>query len=396
MRIFHFSLFFYLIYFCLYAKQLEVDVFAKNVVLMNADNGIVLYEKKAKEKAYPASITKIATGLYVLDKKKEYIEEWVKTSDEAIRTIDPKEKIEKNYIYPAYWLETDGSSFELKKGEIITIRSLLYALMLVSGNDCANVIAENVSKTVPLFMKELNLYLKEIGCNDTNFCNPHGLHHPEHITTAYDMALMTKKALNIPQFSQIVSTVSYTTSKSNKQDKREITQYNRLLREGKHYYPFAIGVKTGYHSKANYNLVAAAEYENRKLIAVLMGGEKSDYRYIDAKKLFDAAFSEKKEMLTIFGKEKTFLMQVEGASNNLIAYLKDDFIYEYFPSEEQEFKIFIKWDDLKLPIEKDVKVGNIYLATEDGFKIKEVQLYTKDKVRRKITFILKQYLDKIF
>ena len=391
---------YFFIFLCLisssYAKQLEIDLFSKNVILINPDNNAILYEKKAYEKASPASTTKIATTLYVLDKKKELLNEKVEVSSEAMHPIFPNDKVNNNYRDPSYWLETDGTEYGLKIGEFISFRTLLHALMLVSGNDCANVISEAASGNIPLFMNELNSFLQSIGCNNTHFCNPHGLHHPDHYTTAYEMAFITKRALSIPLFRQIVSTLSYTTAETNKQKSREISNFNRIMNEGTYYYPYAIGVKTGFHSNAGNNLVAAAEKEGRTLIAVLMGGEKKTYRYIDAKRLFDAAFDQQKEKKRIFDKDKEFNVKIEGAKDNLNTYLTDEFIYEYYPAESVPYKVFIKWNDLKLPIAKDAIVGEIQLISDNGYILASTSLYSKKKVKKTLFGTMKDFFRFLF
>lgn len=380
----------------IWSKKLDVDLFSKNVILLNPKNNAILYEKNAYDKVFPASITKIATALYMLDSKKSLLEETAEVSKEAVRSISSAEKVSSKYKLPPYLLEMDGTSYGLAEGEVIPIRTLLYGMMLVSGNDCANVISEAASGTIPNFMDELNRYLKSINCQNTHFVNPHGLHHPDHYTNAYDMALITKKALSIPMFRQVVSTLSYTTAGTNKHKRKDIVQFNRLMKKGKYYYPYAIGVKTGYHSNAGFNLVAAAEKDNRILIAVCLGAEKGELRYLDAKKLFEAAFSEELERRVIFDESKIFTVKVEGAKKNLQAYFKEGLFYEYYPSEEMDFKVFVKWDDLKLPIKKEAKVGEVLLVSKDGSVLASSPLYSKEKVRRTFMTATKDFFKNIF
>ena len=92
---------------------------------------------------------------------------------------------------------------------MISLKDLLYSLMLISGNDSANVIADNIGGTIPFFMESVNSYPKKMGCSDTYFHNPHGLHYPNHVSSAYDMALITKRAMEFPIFRKIVSTPFY-------------------------------------------------------------------------------------------------------------------------------------------------------------------------------------------
>lgn len=369
----------------IFGKNLEMDLFAKNAILINARTGAILYEKNADEKVYPASITKIATALYALSSKKD-LDEMMVPSFESLRMAeDPKKN------YPSYFLHHDATTMNLKVGQSISLRSLLYGLMLISGNDCANVIAESTSKSIPKFVKELNDYLKKIGCKNTNFSNPHGYHYPDHYTTARDMAMIAQQAMLIPEFRKIVSSLSYRVPEL----RREIKQYSKLQKKGKYYYPYCIGIKTGFHSLAKYNLVAAAQFEKRELIAVLMGGEKSKYRYIDAKKLFETAFSEKIQSRLIMSKEKRIEAKVQGGKD-MVAYLKDDFFYQFYPSEEQSIKTFIYWDNFQLPIQKDAKVGNILLIAPNGTILDSAPLFSQNKVRRTFGSYCKSILKKIF
>src|SRR5690606_37302020 len=108
---------------------------------------------------------------------------------------------------PSYWDEWDGTKMGIKIGEQFSMETLLYGLMMLSGNDAANVLAETVSGTIPRFLEELNEYMRSLGCHSTFFNNPHGLHHQEHCTTAYDLALITRRALQHPKFCEIVSTL---------------------------------------------------------------------------------------------------------------------------------------------------------------------------------------------
>jgi D-alanyl-D-alanine carboxypeptidase (penicillin-binding protein 5/6) len=380
----------------LYSKQLDVNILSKNAILINKENSRVLFEKNAKERVFPASLTKIATALFTLESKKD-LKSRCRVLNRAIRTVLAERKHENYKKYPPYILESDGSCFNLKRWEMISLKDLLYSLMLISGNDCANVIADNIGGTIPFFMESINSYLKKMGCSDTCFYNPHGLHYPDHVSTAYDMALITKRAMEFPTFRRIVSTPFYVVKKTNKSGSRKIELYNALLdKKSKHYYSKAVGVKTGFHSKAGYNLVAAAKFKNRVLIAVLMGGEKKGDRYLDARKLFEKAFSEKKVKEIIFDKTKGFRVKVKGAKRDLVAYLKDDVVFEYFPSEEVDIKAYIKWEDLSLPIERGRKVGYLSLITENKEVLATSAVYARDEIQKSVFFRVKEFFTNLF
>jgi serine-type D-Ala-D-Ala carboxypeptidase (penicillin-binding protein 5/6) len=379
-----------------HAKLLDVKVLSPTAIVMNADNGRVIYEKNAYNNAYPASITKIAVSLYVLEQKTSLLNEMCIASREALMPIDPQEKRNKAYTYPPHWLETDGSNFALCYNEKMSLEKLLYGMMLPSGNDAANVIAESVAGTIPAFMEELNNYIyEEIGCINTNFCNPHGLHHPDHVTTAYDMALITKRALTLPSFREMVSTTSFMRPKTNKQGKREYVQHNRLLQEGRYYYPYAIGVKTGYHSNAKNTLVAAAEKNDRTLIVVILGADNRVDRYIDAKKLFEKAFDEKKVVRTVFNTTQVFTKNVDQATMPIRAVLKNDLAYEYFPSEESKIKAFLQWDEFSLPIKKGDKIGEIRVIDEYNQHVTTSDIYSENDVDLKLLYKVKKIFSKL-
>lgn len=376
------------------AKPLEVNVFAKAALLMNAKTGKIIYEKNAKMPIYPASTTKMATVLYLLEKKQDMFDKWIKASTEALMPIDPNEKHSSGYIYPPYWLETDGYNLGIRRGEVLPFKTLIYAMMLPSYNDASNVLAEAAGGTITLFMKELNKYLVSIGCTKTSFNNPHGLHHPEHVTCAYDMAIIAKKALENPLFKDIVKSTSYISPKTNYSKKRVFNQVNKLLREGKHYYPYAIGIKTGTDFRVK-NIVAAAEKDGRTLIACVFGGNDANLRYIDAKKLFDAAFSEDIISKTLIGKDVNFSAKIEGARRILHARLKEDLVIDYYPSEEPQIKANLHWTNISLPIAEGQKVGEIKVFDGD-YEIKSVPVFAQESISKTLVFMIQEFFKKIF
>lgn len=373
-------------------KPLDVDVSARSAILMNADSGAILFEKHAHVPSFPASTTKIATALFILDHKMPSLDTMVTVSAECLKLKDLKNPLS----CPSHWQEIDGTKMGLVRGEILSLESLLHGLMLVSGNDAANVLGESLSGSVPNFIDEMNQYVRSLGCQNTCFKNPHGLHHPEHRTTAYDICLITKKALKIPKFREIVSKISYMKPKSNKQPLTEIKQHNPLVKEGKHYYPKAIGVKTGFHSAAGNCLVAAAEHEGRTLIAVAFGCEKRHARYEDAVRLFETAFAEKKERKRFLGPEQIFSHDVAGSKIPLRAALAQEIAIEYYPAEEPSCKAFVHWEMTKLPIRKGQKVGEIRLVDQEGNLLQKQDLAALQEVKGTFFFVLKEKFNEIF
>jgi len=363
------------------ADQLDVSVLAESAILINAETGRVLFEKQSHQLQYPASTTKIATALYALKKKKDGLNELILAEQDSIASITDEQMRRSNYSLPAYWLTPGGTHIGIKKGEQLALKDLLYGMMIASGNDAANVIAQHVSGSIPNFMSELNTYLRSIGCSKTNFLNPHGLFHPQHQTTALDLATMTREAMKDPMFRQIVSTVRYTRPKTNKQDPTTLVQSNRLLRQGDFFYPHAIGVKTGYLSLAQNTLVAAAEKDGRTLIAVLLKTKERPDSFRDAIRLFEAAYAEKSIQRLLLKKgPQQFTVAISGGARPLETYLKDDLVLEYYPAEMIQTKSFLYWDQLQLPISKDQRVGELRIQDEAGQVVAAGVLYANAEV----------------
>ncbi|MCB1111401.1 MAG: D-alanyl-D-alanine carboxypeptidase [Chlamydiia bacterium] len=374
------------------ASPLQVAVHAESAIVMNADTGAILYEKNAHTLQYPASITKIATALYALRVQRHDLDVPVTAERESVASVSEEAKKRSSYTLPAYWLVHDGMHIGIKAGEVLTLRDLLFGMMIASGNDAANVIAQYVGGTIPGFMEEVNSYLKSIGCHNTHFCNPHGLHHPKHLTTAYDMALMTREALKDKEFRMMVKTVKYTRPKTNKQNPTTLVQTNKMIRSGrKVYYPKAIGVKTGYHAAAQNTYVAAAESDGRTLIAVLIKVKDRDDCYHDAKKLFEAAFAQSpmRRVLLKAGPQK-YQLKIDGAARVVQTYIDTDVCADFFPAEEPNFKCKLFWKEVQLPIVKGQHVGNLQLSTEEGRIVQTVPIYAKDDVGRSWGYAFKQ------
>ena len=237
---------------------------AEAACLMVAGSHRMIYGKNQDSIMYPASTTKIATLLTALEKGKL----------EEVVTVSPR---------AAY---TEGSSLDLSPGDQLTLRDLLYGMMLVSGNDAAQAVAEHVGgRGGPgRFVEEMNLQAEKLGATRTHFSNPHGLPDPvNHFTTAYDMALITEGAFRKAEFSRVVSARGQQIVLRNHGESRYVENINRLLGS----YPGANGVKTGFTNAAGYCLVASAKRNNVQLIAVIFN---SDQRWEDASRLLDYGF----------------------------------------------------------------------------------------------------------
>lgn len=365
-----------------WAEPLQVTIDGEAAILMNAETGVILYEKSAHAKYYPASTTKVATALFALNHFGDSLQMKVIAESESLRSLSDEAKRKLNYKIPGYWLEPDGMHIGIQQGEELTLRELIEGMLIPSACDASNVIAQALGPTIPTFMDRLNAFLKEIGCLNTHFCNPHGLHHPDHLSTAYDLALMSKEALKDPVFCEIVAKTRFSRPKTNKQVAATYLQTNRLIRPGKFYYSKAIGMKTGYHSKAKRTFIGAARFEGRTLIVVLLGYADRNAIFSDAIKLFDAAFNQPKvERSYLKAGRQKFTQQLPHADRLLRTFLNENLSCSYYPAEDPKAKCYLAWDTLELPIRKGQRVGELQLVAADGQLLKKSSLLALDGVK---------------
>lgn len=248
---------------------------SKSIVLMDAETGYVLYEKKADTKRFPASITKIMTTMCVLDKLD--LDKKITISDSAVNS-----------------LESDAAVIGISAGDEMIVEDALYALMLESANEVANALAEAASGSMEKFASYMNQKAKQIGCENTHFANPSGLHDEEHYTTAHDMALITQAALKYDFFRSVSSAASYETMETTFGQKFELSQHHKIVAgNDKYKYEFVEGGKTGYTSKAKNTLVTyAKDSQDRELICVLMKAPSENAAYKDTIQLFQYGYDE--------------------------------------------------------------------------------------------------------
>ncbi len=250
------------------------QLYAPSFILIDAPSGQVLMEKNADQQRYPASTTKIMTLIKAL----EYGH-----LDEVI-TIPQS----------AADIPADSSLVPVYPGEEMTMRDLLHGLMIRSGNDAANAVAELTAGSVDAFMTEVNQLAKELGMTNTHFVNPHGYHDENHFTTARDLAIAARKGLTDPIFCQIVTCMNYTLPATSKRDALVLQNIWELFDPASDYYiPGAAGVKSGYTSAAGFCYVGAAQRSGETLIAVVLGEPTRNRAWIDLSRLFEYGFAMK-------------------------------------------------------------------------------------------------------
>ncbi|MFN0065648.1 MAG: D-alanyl-D-alanine carboxypeptidase family protein [Chlamydiales bacterium] len=374
------------------AESLSFNVSGEHIILVNGKTGAILFERNAHVPTYPASTTKIATALYLLHLRDDALHEKATTKPAAIASITPQAKRESNYRSPAHWLEVGGTHIGLKRGEEMPLYDLLHGILLASANDACNVVAEEVGGNIPKFMDDLNAYLEKLGCKNTHFCNPHGLTHPDHKTTPYDLALMAREGMKHPLFREIVAKSRYTCPETNLEYRRYFIQTNRLLRNGAHFYSKAVGIKTGSTQAAGVNLVAAAEEGGRLLIAVLLNYGSTAELYHDAKELFETTFAEPQMRLEILPKgEQDITKKIVGTRKRLQTYLPDGLYYDYYPSEKTDYKVLLHWSLSPLPIQKGEKVGMIELVAPDKTVLQSAPLFAYQTLYATVTHRFAQF-----
>ena len=256
------------------ADNNNLNINAESAILIDGDTGKILYEKSAYEKRAPASTTKIMTALLAL--------EHCKTTDVATVTSEAITSVPSGY-----------STDLLKMGEELTIKDLLYALLLPSSNEAANVLAIHIAGSIDSFASMMNTKAMDLGCKNTHFVNPNGVHDDNHYSTAYDLSLIAKEAMKNDIFRQIVSTASYTLPNSNKYsriDRTLITTNDLIKKQSNNYYEYAIGIKTGFTTPAKNCLVSSATKDGKTLIAVVLRSNTDNNRYNDTKTLFNYGF----------------------------------------------------------------------------------------------------------
>lgn len=359
-----------------HAQQLNVSVKAKSAILYNPDTGAILFEKNAKEGVYPASTMKIATVSYVLEKEKDLGRVCV-ASEDALRVVNASEKHADFFGFPPYVLEHDGVMLGLREDAEYSVEDLLHGMLLYSGNDAANVLAEGLSGSIESFMEGFNAFLKEKRLLQTRFQNPHGLHHPAQMTTAFDMAKITGFAFQNEIFRKIIMTPSYWMN-----DTWEIKNTNRFLQTEKFQYPNFIGGKTGYIGASGFNLIAAAEEDGRRLIAVLFGYESSTGPFEDAIRLFETAFQEKAEERKLFSMDPTCFSREIGGQV-VQAGLVEDVSIRVFPSEELELEAKVLWHQLGGRIRAGQAIGELVVESSAGLQLANAPIYAAHDVKKK-------------
>ncbi len=265
---------------------------AASAILMDADTGVILYEKNVHEKLYPASTTKLLTSLIACENST--MDEVVTFSNDAV-----------------FGIERNSSHIGIDVGEQLTMEQCLYGILLGSANEVAYAVAEHVGGDLSSFVQMMNDRAAAIGCTETHFSNANGLPDENHYTTAYDLALIARECYKNEIIAKISGTTRYTISPTNIQpEERPLTNHHLLLPGLKYEYEYIVGGKTGYTDEARQTLVTCAEKDGLRLICVIMK-EESPNQFLDTIELFNYGFNHF-QILNIAANETGYTMDSDN------------------------------------------------------------------------------------
>lgn len=346
-----------------------LDLSCESAILIEQTTGVVLYEKNPHAKLRPASVTKIMTILLIME-----------AIDSGQINYDTKISCSENAA------SMGGSQIWLEVGETLTVDEMLKAICIVSANDCCVAMAEHLAGTESAFVIKMNERAKQLGMNDTTFKNCHGIDEEGHVTSSYDIALMSKELLNKhPEITK------YTTiwMDSLRNGESELVNTNKLIRT----YDGATGLKTGSTSLALYNLSASATRDNLSLIAVVLRAPSSSDRVSNARNLLDYGFSNFEFVATSTKNKVVQKVKVEkGIEKEVeLAYKESSgVVLKRGISANIETKVAVN-EKLKAPIKNGEKLGKVEFLL-DGKKIASSDLVACSDVHKIGTFTNFKYI----
>ncbi len=333
------------------------DVSAASAIVMDADSGKVLFQKNADFPRFPASTTKVMTGLLLLENTKR----------------------EDMIVGPSDVESVSGSKMHLKPGEKVAAKDMIYALMLRSANDGCYAVALHVAGSVPAFAKMMNQRAQEIGCTHTNFHNPNGLDDPLHMTTAHDLALIAREAMKNPAFEEAVHTTSHTVTRSIDQTDTLMVNHDKLLLSD----PTAEGIKTGWTIPAGHCFVGSSTRNGYRVITVVL--KSADWKG-DTESLWNWAFDNHDRELIRKSTDTIQQVTVDGGSVDTVAATPARDIYLTEPKGTQPgFRITFKpMPQVEAPIEAGQRVGTILVTDDQGARIYVPAIATQEVPRKSI------------
>ncbi len=337
-------------------EQTSLNINAEACILIDAKSGVILYEKNAHERLYPASITKIMTSLLAFEEGD--MSDIITHSHNAVFNIGP-----------------GSSHIGMDEGEQVKFEDAMYGILLESANEVCMAVAEHIDGTVEKFVERMNKRAEELGCEDTHFANPHGFHDENHYTTCYDMSLITKAAVENEDFLKVFSTVDHTIPPTNKNVERPLHNKDKMMRPtSPYYYENIIGGKTGFHDQALNTLVTYAGKDDIRLITVVMKDNGAALTYSDTVTLMEYGFS--------LYENKTLVSASDYSGSIPVKQNYKDKVYDLGSaslkiSEDYKTEVPSFIDSTKVTL-KPILDNNIQAPVEVGKEIGTLEIYYED------------------
>lgn len=344
------------------------DMQSRSAILINADDGTVLFEKSANDKMQPASITKIMLLVLVSERM-----------EDGQMTLDQEMTISENAA------GMGGSQIYLEAYESQNVENMLKAISMRSANDASVAMAEFMYGSVESCVKAMNDRAKELGMNDTHFTNVTGLPDPDHLTTAKDIATMTQELLKHNYVNEYLLTWMDSVYVGKEKDSEQVlVNTNRLINN----YEGLLGGKTGYTTEAKYCLSAAAKRNDTTLIAVVLGCDNTKIRFNEISKLLNEGFANYKNMIFHKKGEVITTSPVYCGKEDTMNVVSKENIYYFTESncKLEDFNLeYVIDENLKAPLTKDTKVGSAKLY-KDGQVLGEFDLYPENDIIKENLF----------
>jgi D-alanyl-D-alanine carboxypeptidase (penicillin-binding protein 5/6) len=357
-------------------KEPEFDLKAQASLLMEVNSNKIIWAENSHERLYPASLTKIMSLLVVieqLEQKYFFLEDQVQISARASAM--------------------GGSELFLSEGDLVSLGDLLIGMAVGSANDAAVAVAEHIGGSVESFVEMMNEKARYLGMENTNFLNPHGLHHPEHYSSAYDIMLMSLAILEYPQIHEWATVWMDEHFLKGKIKSGEVflSNTNRLV----YSYPGCDGLKTGFTQEAGNGIAATARRNQTRFLAVVLGAPTVKERYEAAVTLLNYGFSRYKALPIVDKNDVVATVTVDKgkpASLDLVA--KNRFGLLLPRGAEESFTREIVLASYRLPIRKGDKLGELVVVCSEGNKLSVELVAAADVNRASPTIIFFRLLNR--
>ncbi len=342
---------------------------AVSAVLIDQASGKVIYEKDMNDEHYPASTTKVLTALLALENME----------------LDYKITLPDDYV------NVGETNIGLRAGARQTAEELLMATMLYSANDAAQALAIGVAGSEQAFVDMMNQRVAELGLQHTHFANPHGLHSEDHYTSAYDLAMIAREAMDNPEFRHIVTTESFVVRRVNGEENFTVSNRNGLLNQ----FEFADGIKTGYTRQAGNCIVASATKNDMQLIAVLLN---SSNIFDESQTLLEWGFDNSQHTLLVDANTVKASVKVLNGGRSEVEVLTEKPLYSVMRSDEAtnvQESLDLP-DSIPAPIHRGEVIGSVTYTDDNGYTYSTNLLAAKDVGRYNLRLVVRQSFQSVW